>query len=394
MTTNGGTGRPPSAPDVRDDDAPTVVDAPVAGPANNGSGDAPGTEAARGEPYDRFGRGSHAASSTTKASTAYEVAAALRAQASRAAQATREAAHRVQDALNTQADPGQAVANGPANRPVTPPMAAVSGAATSGSATVRPPPTGDRPAAPAGAAAAMAATAPVRPRHEVAPSSDATKAPERRPVEPPTFEPDGSSPAVPAPGHGADTVATPVAPESPPAPVVAPVVAPPVEPAAAVRTDTYATQVSVDARPEEPAYAPPSARRAPTTAGRRSGRVRKARLRLLRIDPWSVMKTAFLLSVALGITMFVAVAVLWSVLDAAGVFSAVGDLIRDLTSSETGTGFELENYTALSRVLGFTTLIAVVDVVLVTALATLGAFLYNLSASLLGGLELTLAEDD
>jgi hypothetical protein len=106
------------------------------------------------------------------------------------------------------------------------------------------------------------------------------------------------------------------------------------------------------------------------------------------------MKTAFLLSVALGITLFVAVAVLWSVLDAAGVFTAVGDLVRDLTSSETNSGFQLENYTALSRVLGFTTLIAVVDVVLVTALATLGAFLYNLSASLLGGLEVTLAEDD
>jgi Transmembrane domain of unknown function (DUF3566) len=391
VTTNGGTGRPPSAPDVRDDDAPTVVDAPVAGSTNNGSGDAAGTEATRGEPYDRFGRGSHAASPTTKASTAYEVAAALRAQASRAAQATREAAHRVQDALNTQADPGQAVANGPASRPLTPPMAAVSGAATSGTAAGRPAPTGDRTAPPAGAAAAMAATAPVRPRHDAVPSSDVTRATERRPVEPPTFEPDRSVPAVPAPGDGADSAATAVAPDS--APVVAPVVPPPVEPAAPGRTETYATQVSVDARPEQ-AYAPPSARRTPTTVVRRSGRVRKARLRLLRIDPWSVMKTAFLLSVALGITVFVAVAVLWSVLDAAGVFSAVGDLIRDLTSSETGTGFELENYTALSRVLGFTTLIAVVDVVLVTALATLGAFLYNLSASLLGGLELTLAEDD
>jgi len=172
-----------------------------------------------------------------------------------------------------------------------------------------------------------------------------------------------------------------------------PVAPTPVEPAIPGHAEASPTQVSVDARPEA-AYAPPSARRTPTTASRRSGRVRKARLRLMRIDPWSVMKTAFLLSVALGITLFVAVAVLWSVLDAAGVFSAVGDLVRDLTTSEAGTGFELENYTALSRVLGFTTLIAVVDVVLVTAIATLGAFLYNLSASLLGGLELTLAEDD
>jgi hypothetical protein len=394
VTTNGGTGRPPSAPDVRDDDAPTAVDSAIAGPTNNGSGEAPGPGGVQGGPYDRLGRGSHAASPTTKASTAYEVAAALRAQASRAAQATREAGRRVQDALNTQADPGQAVANGPASRPAQPPPAAVSGAAAAGLLSSPPTPTDDLPPAPpAGAAAAMAATAPVRARHEAAAPSDVTKLPERRPVEPPTFDSDGSSPAPRAPGHGADSVATPVAPESPPAPVVAPVVVPPVGPAAPDHSETFATQVSVDARPET-AYAPPSARRTPTTATRRSGRVRKARLRLLRIDPWSVMKTAFLLSVAIGITLFVAVAVLWSVLDAAGVFSAVGDLIRDLTSSETGTGFELENYTALSRVLGFTTLIAVVDVVLVTALATLGAFLYNLSASLLGGLELTLAEDD
>ncbi|HSK54140.1 MAG TPA: DUF3566 domain-containing protein, partial [Jiangellales bacterium] len=133
---------------------------------------------------------------------------------------------------------------------------------------------------------------------------------------------------------------------------------------------------------------------APAPAPRRTGRVRKARLRLLRLDPWSVMKTAFLLSVAVGIMLFVAVAVLWSVLDAAGVFSAVGDVVRDITASETSPGIDIEGFVAMSRVLGFTTLVAVVDVVLVTALATLGAFLYNLSASLLGGLEVTLAEDD
>jgi hypothetical protein len=47
----------------------------------------------------------------------------------------------------------------------------------------------------------------------------------------------------------------------------------------------------------------------------------------------------------------------------------------------------------MSKVMGITMLVASVDVVFITALATLGAFIYNLSASLLGGIEVTLAED-
>lgn len=130
------------------------------------------------------------------------------------------------------------------------------------------------------------------------------------------------------------------------------------------------------------------------SAVRRTGKVRKARLRLLRVEPWSVMKSAFVLSIAVGITFVVAVATLWSIIDAAGVFEIVGDLIVDLTESESSTGLEVTDYVGFSRVVGLATVIAVVDVVLLTALATLFAFLYNLSASLLGGFEITLAEDD
>jgi hypothetical protein len=129
-------------------------------------------------------------------------------------------------------------------------------------------------------------------------------------------------------------------------------------------------------------------------AGRRIGKVRKARLRLLRVEPWSVMKTAFVLSIALGITLVVAVAALWSVVDAAGVLDTVGGLLQDLTVSRTSAGIRIEDYVGFDRVVGAATIIAVVDVVILTALATLFAFLYNLSAALLGGFEITLAEDD
>jgi len=60
---------------------------------------------------------------------------------------------------------------------------------------------------------------------------------------------------------------------------------------------------------------------------------------------------------------------------------------------EDSANFDVENYVGMSRVLGFTMLVSVIDVVLITAIATLGAFLYNMSAALLGGVEVTLAED-
>lgn len=144
------------------------------------------------------------------------------------------------------------------------------------------------------------------------------------------------------------------------------------------------------AEPQQ-AAGPPTAT---ATRQRRSSRVRKARLRLVRVDPWSVMKTAFLLSIAFGIMLVVAVTVLWSILDASGVFDSVGGLLTDITATDASPGLAINEYVQLPRVLGVTLLVSVVDVVLLTALATLGAFLYNLAASLLGGLELTLAEDE
>lgn len=144
-----------------------------------------------------------------------------------------------------------------------------------------------------------------------------------------------------------------------------------------------------------PAQQPPSgAVRRPRTGARTTPRTRKARLRVAKADPWSVMKVSFLLSIALGICTIVAAAVLWMVMDAMGVFSTVGGTISEATGSNESNGFDLQSFLSLPHVLMFTSVIAVIDVVLATALATLGAFIYNLSAGFVGGVELTLAEDE
>ncbi|MFJ8696623.1 DUF3566 domain-containing protein [Streptomyces roseolilacinus] len=134
--------------------------------------------------------------------------------------------------------------------------------------------------------------------------------------------------------------------------------------------------------------------RRPRTGAKTTPRTRKARLRVAKADPWSVMKVSFLLSIALGICTVVAAAVLWMVMDAMGVFSTVGATISDATGSTESNGFDLQAFLSLPRVLIFTSVIAVIDVVLATALATLGAFVYNLAAGFVGGVELTLAEDE
>ena len=148
--------------------------------------------------------------------------------------------------------------------------------------------------------------------------------------------------------------------------------------------DSAPPQATAPAPAPAPVYAP-SVRR---------GRQRKARLRLTHVDPWSVMKTAFLLSVAIGIVTVVAVAVVWGVLGVAGVWDNINKTVVDVIGGDSGDTFEIRDYLGTSRVMGFTMIVAVVDVVLITAIATLGAFLYNLSAALLGGLEVTLTEDD
>ncbi|HSK33352.1 MAG TPA: DUF3566 domain-containing protein [Propionicimonas sp.] len=149
-------------------------------------------------------------------------------------------------------------------------------------------------------------------------------------------------------------------------------------------------------KPSRPAKSPRGAKGAgkPGRAKPRSAprRTRRAQLRLVQVDAWSVMKTSFLLSIALGIVLVVAVAIIWSVLGAAGVWDSINSIVQQAIGGE-GEPFDIQEYAGTSRVLGFTMIVAVIDVILITAIATLGAFLYNLSAALLGGVEVTLAED-
>jgi nitrogen fixation-related uncharacterized protein len=123
---------------------------------------------------------------------------------------------------------------------------------------------------------------------------------------------------------------------------------------------------------------------------------RRVKLTVSRADPWSVMKMSFLISVAIGIAGVAMVAVLWLVLNGMGVFSDIERTVSSVLSSgatEGGSQFNLMDYIGFGRVVSLAIVIGVIDVILLTALSTLGAFLYNVCSSLVGGLQLTLTDD-
>ncbi len=121
-----------------------------------------------------------------------------------------------------------------------------------------------------------------------------------------------------------------------------------------------------------------------------SGALRRVDLAVTRIDAWSAMKVSFLLSVALGIATVIAAFVIWTMLDGMHVFSDLEDFLRTLSADRF---LSLLDYVRLPKMMSYATIIAVVNVVLLTAMSTLGALLYNVVAALVGGIRVALMDE-
>jgi Transmembrane domain of unknown function (DUF3566) len=121
---------------------------------------------------------------------------------------------------------------------------------------------------------------------------------------------------------------------------------------------------------------------------------RDAQLVISRIEPWSVMKFSFIVSLVGWIVLFVAVALLYYALRTFGVFHYLEQAVNTVTSSKDHAGSDATAWFSASTVLGYTILVGAINVVLVTALTTVGAVVYNLITHLSGGVEVTLREAD
>ncbi|TFV87057.1 DUF3566 domain-containing protein [Blastococcus sp. CT_GayMR20] len=227
---------------------------------------------------------------------------------------------------------------------------------------------------------------------ETAAQTDPT-AGEPAPVSATQSIPTGSQPAHPV-NTGPATVppvgSVPVPPATGAAPAVPPMTggAPAVPPAggsfvsetsAAQAADAAAARGTSSSRGRGPAKA--------------SGRgPRRARLQLRHIDTWSALKISLVLSIALFFIWMVAVGVLYGVLSALGVFDTLNELFGQLGSASGGE--VAGDVVTPGVVFGGAAVIGAINIVLLTALCTVGTFIYNLCSDLVGGLELTLSERD
>jgi hypothetical protein len=115
----------------------------------------------------------------------------------------------------------------------------------------------------------------------------------------------------------------------------------------------------------------------------------RAKLRIVKFDPMSLIRTGFLISVSIAITMLTATLVMYVVLAGMGVFESIDSVLGDLTGSSAGL---TETFT-LPVVFFSSIVIGIFEIITTTSLFALFGFVYNATVPATSGLAVTLAED-
>jgi len=109
---------------------------------------------------------------------------------------------------------------------------------------------------------------------------------------------------------------------------------------------------------------------------------KQVRLKLVYVDFWSAVKLSFLLALCIAIVELVATFLLWIVLNSTGIFAQLTSVLSDIL----GPTFSLMDSISLSKVMLFTAVVAVLSVVVGTAIGAISALIYNLTVRVTGGL--------
>ncbi|MDQ6658430.1 MAG: DUF3566 domain-containing protein [Actinomycetota bacterium] len=121
---------------------------------------------------------------------------------------------------------------------------------------------------------------------------------------------------------------------------------------------------------------------------------RLASLQLKRIDPWTVLKISLIVAIVMFFVWMIAIGIIYLVLGGLNVWTQVNDTFATLSTKDLTTQVTGSSLITPTRVFTIAAVIGAINIVLFTALSTIGAFVYNAAAGMAGGVELTLGERD
>jgi ABC-type amino acid transport system permease subunit len=115
---------------------------------------------------------------------------------------------------------------------------------------------------------------------------------------------------------------------------------------------------------------------------------RRVRVAIRRVNPWSVLKVSLVFYLCLMLVILVGFGILYAVLSAAGILDSFAELLEGVGFGDAQSGFQFNTGYIFRTLL----LIGVVSTGLWAVFTVFLAFLYNLIADLMGGIEVTLIE--
>jgi hypothetical protein len=129
----------------------------------------------------------------------------------------------------------------------------------------------------------------------------------------------------------------------------------------------------------------PAAKAQPRPRPRTGRQIVRRKVMVRHVDPWSVLKLSLIFYFCVLLVVMLGLAVFWSVVNRLGVIDQALGFLLELNLEVT------INAGNIGRAIF---LIGLLNVALFSGINVFLAFLYNLVSDLLGGLRLTLAEED
>jgi hypothetical protein len=106
------------------------------------------------------------------------------------------------------------------------------------------------------------------------------------------------------------------------------------------------------------------------------------RLRLVYIDFWSAVKLSFLVAIAIAIVTLVFFVLLFLVIESTGLIAQVDEFI----GSFSGGRFSIAATVGLPQVFAFGSVVAILNLIVVTVMGAISAGIYNMCVKITGGL--------